>query len=153
MLSFAHLKNKKATTEKQAIQPPTSLHGHQQKKRPEPAQKSGVMNFAHLKKGGPVKPVSHSRAQKKEAIEEQQKGPKLYRYPSVAKTARIAAVNFCQHCPRFLPASENERQNGNPYGRCLRSGEDGSDEEVWKVIPVAAKVARCYYHINTKWRF
>lgn len=120
VMSFAHLK-KKTQPEVKAVQ--------------------GVMSFAHLKR------------QPKPAADVQENKPpvarRAYRIPAVMMTARLSAVNYCRGCGRFLPASEWEKENGNSYGRCLRSGEIDSEEnmELWKVIPAKATVARCYFFI------
>ena len=142
ILSFAHLKK---TNHEEKVKPSTgSLHGKQEQQSIPRAEKkqSGVMSFAHLKKGASVKTETVPEKTKTEQ--------KIFRFPAIAKTALIASVNLCRLCPRFIPATEWEKENGNKYGRCLRSGEidSGTEQETWKVIPPTATVARCYYNLK-----
>lgn len=65
----------------------------------------------------------------------------------IMKTALLASVNYCDGCPRFWPADEKEKAQGVHYGRCCRSGFE-KWQETWKIIPLSAKVSRCWFHIN-----
>ncbi len=70
---------------------------------------------------------------------------------SVDKHQKLQDVDYCTGCPRFLPSVDEEKErNPKAYGRCLRSGEIGSETEmeVWKLIPAGAAVGRCWYFIN-----
>jgi len=64
----------------------------------------------------------------------------------IMKTALLASVNYCEGCPRFWPADENEQAQGVLYGRCCRVA---GWRETWVIIPVTAKISRCWYHIQT----
>lgn len=122
ILSFSHLK-KNAPSQRPASPDPDS--------RPKPSAK-GVVSFAHLKKQPPATSEDHHQIlQRVSCI-------------GVAKTARLAATNYCAPCQRFWPADENERAQGVAYGRCTRKF-DGWVEE-WRIIPVGARVYQCSYH-------
>lgn len=129
VMSFAHLKNKNSPMKEKAppVAPSTPV---------QPVRKAagGVMSFAHLK------------GKKKPAVAREVKQPvteaKIFRIPAVMPTARLAATNYCRGCPRFLPASEWEKGVGNPYGRCLRSGEIDSDIHLEKIKQEMSKAGR-----------
>lgn len=175
VLSFAHLKNRAQGMDNNKAHERTDTHAtgslvHGQEKQsppsPAPVARGGVLSFAHLKGkasgersvaavgGGPTKTGSVKR--EAPTVESSFADPDpcgggrtAYRIPGVAKTAILAKVNFCEGCPRFLPATEQEKPYGNTYGRCLREGEVGSEteEELWRVIPEDAPVSRCYYYL------
>lgn len=134
VLSFAHLKKSPP------LQRPQSAIKAQVAVTDIQAGKIGVVSFAHLKKRVPATITEQPLANTKQPRHVLQ----LVSCLGIAKTARLAAVNYCQPCPRFWPADENERANGVEYGRCRRS-YDGWVEE-WRIIPVGAKVFQCSYH-------
>lgn len=134
VLSFSHLK-KSAPLQR----PPSAIKAHVAATDIQ-AGKSGVVSFAHLKKRVPATITEQPLANTKQTRQILQRVSCL----GIAKTARLAAVNYCQPCPRFWPADENERANGVVYGRCRRSF-DGWVEE-WRIIPAGARVYQCSYH-------
>jgi hypothetical protein len=136
IMSFAHLKEKKSPGTRQAAYSSLTI---------EPAKKSttGIMSFAHLKKGT-SKTVEKPLEVKKPVCE-----PIVSRIPKVMLTAKLMKVNYCQGCPRFSPSVGWEKGNGSPYGRCLRVIDlEEEFTERWTIIPSRATVARCYYHIQ-----
>ena len=136
VMSFAHLKGKAPTSA-----PPVPVPAP--KDNPAPAPTAGkVMSFAHLKSKTTPSVITQ------EAVVDQVTNPRLIsaRGIGIEKTALLASVNYCAGCPRFWPADENEVKMGVLYGRCCRSSSDGV--EVWQIIPVTAKVARCWYHLQ-----
>lgn len=162
VLSFAHLKNRTTNTvheEKNTHGTESPVHGQEKPGPPSPPAAAGVLSFAHLKgRARGERPVI-KRSTKKDPADGVPSitdpcggGRTFYRIPGVAKSALLVAVNFCEGCDRFLPATEQEKPYGNTYGRCLRDGEIDSDteEELWRVIPEDATVARCYYFLNEK---
>lgn len=74
-----------------------------------------------------------------------------YAIPAIMPTARIARVNLCRGCPRFIQESEaaenNLKKSKAGYGFCLRDSDRGGEEYI--AIPAKATVARCY--INLMW--
>jgi len=154
VMSFAHLKNKKqkqeilaeqiAPSPSRAVVAPEII---QQATRPA-VQKGGILSFAHMKKSkqGAMPAIPETVIEtKKESSRDA-----IFRIPAVMPTARLQATNYCQGCGRFLPSGNDEKGLGNAYGRCLRKGEIDSETEteVWKVIPAAATVARCWFNIK-----
>lgn len=120
VLNFAHLKKQsKDVVSASCI-----------KEEPKPSAKGGVISFAHLKPK-PKPNLEPTILQRVSCI-------------GIAKTARLAAVNYCAPCPRFWPADDNERAQGVAYGRCMRK-YDGWVEE-WRIIPDGARVYQCSYH-------
>lgn len=130
VLSFRHLKESNPVQRPASPAAPSRLHG-------------GVISFAHLKKQSPAPAVQVAKPG--ELLT-----PILQRASciGVAKTAKIAAANYCRSCPRFWPADDNERAQGVAYGRCMRKS-DGWVEE-WRIIPVGARVYQCGYHRNNE---
>lgn len=173
VMSFAHLKNRKtpetrpetpASFSWPSSQPKTANTAvrndvpkttqHLAQPTANPTTRPGVLSFAHLK-NNTVKETAHPVTQGASSAVVKAPARSTYRIPAVMLTARLQAVNYCYGCSRFLPSSDWEKQHGNPYGRCLREerleGEiNGQIVEVWKVIPAAAPVYRCWYHINQK---
>lgn len=156
VLSFAHLKknrtadqdisNHPSRTESAPSAPSTP------KKDREGKQKTGVMSFAHLKgkKAGQERVQKHAEEQHRIAPEENpfKRRSSIFMIPAVMPTARIMAVNYCHLCPRFMPATDHEKEAGvNPYGRCRRD-DDEDGNEVWRIIPETAIVKRCWYFIH-----
>lgn len=123
VLSFAHLKKSPS------LQRPASPV---QASAPTPSTKGGVVSFAHLKKQAPA------------TTEQPRQLLQLVSCIGIAKTARLAATNYCAPCPRFWPADDNERAQGVAYGRCMRKS-DGWVKE-WRIIPAGARVYQCSYH-------
>jgi len=72
----------------------------------------------------------------------------IFKIPTVGKSEKLQAVDYCTGCPRFLPVvGEEKERNPEAYGRCLRSGEIDSEteREVWRLIPAGASVGQCRY--------
>lgn len=129
VLNFAHLKN-----QTNQVGPASYI-----KDEPKPAiSRHGVVSFAHLKTRQPVTIEQPATTEHLRLI--------LQRVSCIGimKTALLVATNYCRSCPRFWSADENERKNGVVYGRCMRSDSDGV--EVWRLIPLGARVYQCYYH-------
>lgn len=133
VMSFAHLKNRNRPEKDQQPAPIPSGSPAVVRSQPAPTGK-GVMSFAHLKRPAVV------REEEKPAP-----GHRVFRIPFVMPRAKLIAVNYCQGCPRFLPATEAEKPYGNPYGRCLRDGEIDSGYEVWKIIKSGISVSSCHF--------
>jgi hypothetical protein len=118
-----------------------------------------VLSFAHLKNQSaqqtsrPVPPAPTSRViapaeVAQEVISPAVTNPAQLQRPrgmGIIKTALLASVNYCEGCPRFWPADENEKTQGVLYGRCCRVA---GWRETWQIIPVTAKVSRCWYHLQ-----
>lgn len=133
VLSFAHLKKS------DPLQRSPSVLKTKVAATDAQAGKSGVVSFAHLKK----KKIKVALPEKN-AVNDERQVLQRVSCLCIAKTARLVAINYCQSCPRFWPADENERENGVEYGRCKRS-YDGWVEE-WRIIPAGARVYQCSYH-------
>lgn len=143
ILSFAHLK--KGSPQQPHIAPPAS---RSMAPTITPASTSGkpqAMSFAHLK-AKTAKEIKTSPTTVQEQPNIRLQRP---RGIGVEKTAIIASANYCEGCPRFWPADEMEMEMGVLYGRCCRSGA-GEDVEVWRIIPLTTRVARCWYHQQGK---
>ena len=129
-MSFAHLKKKKAPMKE--TEKPVSSSGANTAVRKAPG---GVLSFAHLKGRKPQAAAPKKQPAATLQAKPEKTQPRVFMIPVVMKTARLIAVNYCGGCPRFLPASDWEKERGNPYGRCLRSGTyDYDTVELWKVI-------------------
>jgi hypothetical protein len=136
VMSFAHLK--KGTAQQPVIIPPPTPDSRVIVS----TQTSGkVMSFAHLKTK--VKTSPKNAPEKNIPI-------RLQRPRGIVamKTALLVSVNYCEECPRFWPADENDKKWGTLYGRCRRNDVDGM--EVWKSIPSTAMVLQCWYHLYGK---
>ena len=138
ILSFAHLKQSRQQAGPQTVNQVASVLHSSGVVVPVQSTKA-VMSFAHLKAKAapaptqPSPPVLSVRLQRPRGI-------------GIMKTALLAATNYCEGCPRFWPSDENEKRMGVPYGRCWRSTE--GEHEVWRSIPLTARVAKCWYHMN-----
>jgi len=141
VMSFAHLKGNGGQRPAQIPAPPSSGVVIPATPAEPKAGVSRMMSFAHLKTkrsahgSSPIQaaPVPVQRLQRPKGI-------------GIMKTAFLAAVNYCEGCPRFWPSDDQEKETGAPYGRCCRSSEDGVEE--WKSIPLTARVSRCWYHME-----
>jgi len=138
VMSFAHLKNKKRPEIEKAASSSVTI-------KPAGKSKTGIMSFAHLKSG------KNKSAVKPPETKKPVREPQLSRIPKVMLTANLIKTNYCHGCSRFSPAVGWEKENGNPYGRCLRIIDlEHEFPEVWRIIPGRATVARCYYHLKEK---
>lgn len=113
-------------------------------------QQPGILSFRNLKPGsrgqaGAVPPAAPPATSPTTQPITQRT---TYRIPSVANTARLTAVNYCQGCDRFWPAMTPT--DVNPYGRCRRDNAPGEEGmcEVWRIIPPAAPVSMCWYKLQ-----
>lgn len=133
VMSFAHLKAGRGI---QPVEKPDKRKIDSQEQSQPKQAKVGVLSFAHLKRRETPKQsapeINHRYIQRPSAI-------------GIMKTARLAATNYCEGCPRFWPADEEDKKQGILYGRCCReTTEDGV--ETWRSIPVTTRVAKCWYH-------
>jgi len=110
-----------------------------------------ILSFAHLKGKKPADASPPAPAPQPTPLTPVQDAPPQPRIRvqsargiGTMKTALLAAVNYCDGCPRFWPSDDNEKAQGVPYGRCCR--DDKGEYEVWRSIPLTATVAKCWYH-------
>jgi len=149
VLNFAHLKNRKAKPAAVTTPQTTTQKTEQKTRHGPPAGGSGgvgggVMSFAHLKNR---KTAQEPTAHTPKPVSDEKQVMRLQRLQGIGimPSARLAAVNYCNGCPRFWAADENEKKAGVEYGRCQRSLDDGV--ETWRIIPLSARVYRCAYHL------
>ena len=139
VMSFANLKTKNHPEQERHPAPsPSGPATVVRNQGIRPSSSPGIMSFAHLKRPDTTRPAV--------VREEEKPAPRhrVFSIPSVMPTAKLAAVNYCQGCPRFIPTTDAEKPYGNPYGRCLRDGEIDSGHEVWKIITIGISVSSCY---------
>ena len=149
VMSFAHIKKSQSVaritrpTSASVVSDPT--HGVA------PASTSKkVMSFAGMKKRPEVVAASPGPpAEKVVDLTPDQPKIRLQRPKGIGaqKTALLTSTNYCAGCPRFWPSDAAERQMGVAYGRCCRSADD-EDVEVWRIIPLSARVGQCWYHLQ-----
>jgi len=111
-----------------------------------------VLSFAHLKQSATGKPAITPSPAPVSVIAVIHAPATRFQRPrgiGIMKTALLASVNYCDSCPRFWPADENEKAMGVLYGRCCRDdGLASGGMEVWRVVPVKSRVSQCWYHLH-----
>lgn len=156
IMSFAHLKEKKATDIPHDHEIRVSVAS--QDVRKPVSNQGGVLSFAYLKKKRPADNQDDNQTpvdaiQGNVSCEQKTEKSKrtFFTIPAVMPTALLSAVNYCAGCGRFMKALPEEQAIGNKYGRCFRSvvfDADGCKKEIWKVIPDNVTVSSCYFNIN-----
>jgi hypothetical protein len=152
VLSFKHLKPKTAATNNATGENKGGVvrnipAGEVKVDRPEErGQSKQALSFRHLKPGAAV--ASPPAVSVQPSTQNRLTERTTYRIPSVADTARLTSVNYCQGCDRFWPATPPT--DTNPYGRCRRDNAPGEEGmcEVWRIIPPAAPVSMCWYKLH-----